>query len=403
MKTIRQTIKAVAFCATVGFAAVAEAAPISDIDWSDYTPVADSLVETDSRLRGSSSSPSVSSVSVQVVSPADQLKFSYTVKNAYWMTLLLYKDKSSLDAGRPFAKYESEDPKYVSNGKHSFTFSIRAIVNLSAAEIARTYPTAYARIVAGRYDDYGETATDVKDVPVSFVSAASDFALQTYGKKHKLTGICRDASGDPCGTYQIDVGAINKKTGVVKVTLTATPFGDGKKFKDSMSNVVDEHNELNVEFMGQSFGVMPVQIGGDSRSLWVRGYGSKFTLDPDAVLGGAFGKDELSFGVNTFGTDDYFEPMGDNFAAVKVKNGTKLSVADESVYSKLKISYKANKGTFEGSFKAYVGRLLPFESISKSDKLYTVKFKGVVVDQKGVGTATVTVGSKKYTGSVFLD
>jgi len=70
--------------------------------------------------------------------------------------------------------------------------------------------------------------------------------------------------------------------------------------------------------------------------------------------------------------------------------------------SGLKISFKAKKGTFSGSFYIYASNEASTEKKPKLKK-YTVKFSGRIAGSGGSGTGTVKIGKIKYTIPVTIE
>jgi hypothetical protein len=69
----------------------------------------------------------------------------------------------------------------------------------------------------------------------------------------------------------------------------------------------------------------------------------------------------------------------------------------------VKISYKYKTGAFSGSFKIYASNETSIDYGKKPTlKKYTAKVSGCVVNGVGIGTVSVKIGKKVYTGTCEL-
>jgi hypothetical protein len=67
------------------------------------------------------------------------------------------------------------------------------------------------------------------------------------------------------------------------------------------------------------------------------------------------------------------------------------------------LTYKTATGAFSGSFKIYASNESDVDFGKKPTlKKYTAKFSGYVVDGVGVGTVSVKIGRKTYSGTCAL-
>ena len=84
-----------------------------------------------------------------------------------------------------------------------------------------------------------------------------------------------------------------------------------------------------------------------------------------------------------------------------------LAEFDEDRYpnvNAIKLTYKPASGAFSGSFKIYATNEFSIDEGRKPTlKAYTAKFSGYVVNGVGVGTVSVKIGRKTYTGTCSLD
>ena len=83
-----------------------------------------------------------------------------------------------------------------------------------------------------------------------------------------------------------------------------------------------------------------------------------------------------------------------------------LAEYDEERYPNtngVKLSYKYKTGAFTGSFKIYASNEYSVDDGKKPTlKKYTAKIAGCVVNGEGLGTVTVKIGKKTYTGTCSL-
>jgi len=168
----------------------------------------------------------------------------------------------------------------------------------------------------------------------------------------------------------------------------------------------------------------------------VSGYGDDYSVESGEglVLGGELESEEMLFAADF----DELEPENENFdflsemfgAVATVKGGKTLSfgAAPKITYKKfredgetwyelaefdeerypnvnaIKLTYKPASGAFSGSFKIYASNEFAVDDGRKPTlKTYTAKVSGYVVNGVGVGTVSVKIGRKTYTGTCSLD
>lgn len=257
-----------------------------------------------------------------------------------------------------------------------------------------------------------------------------------FKKAKKLEAIAYK-DGELFGNATITLGKYNAKKKYLKATFKITSFG-GKSYSKSLNLVPNEYgdfNEVEVAFKSP-IGAMVFDLYNGEDGYEIFGQGDEYSVESgeDIVLGGLLENEEMSFSA-----DVEAEPENDNYeflvdfpmgAFAEVKKGKTLSfgAAPKIKYSKfredgytwyelaefdeerypnvnaIKLTYKPATGAFSGSFKVYASNEFAVDDGKKPTlKTYTAKFSGYVVNGFGVGTVSVKIGKKTYTGTCSLD
>ena len=257
-----------------------------------------------------------------------------------------------------------------------------------------------------------------------------------FKKAKKLEAVAYDG-GDLFGKAAITLGKYNAKKGYLKASFKITSFG-GKLYSKSIKVVPNEFGDiLDVDVTFKSpIKTMTFDLVNNNGEYDIIGEGDEYSVETGTVvIGGALENDEMFFSASFDDlepeNDDYYfvvdVPMG---AVATVKNGKSLSFGsspkikyvqykedgyrwyelaeyDEERYpnaNAVKLTYKPATGAFSGSFKIYASNEMSVDEGKKPTlKTYTAKFSGYVVDGVGVGTVSVKVGRKTYTGVCSLD
>lgn len=276
-------------------------------------------------------------------------------------------------------------------------------------------------------------------------------AAQIYKKAQTSMGVCYADNGDASstlGTVTVKFGAINKRKGTVKVSMTITPFF-GKKATASKVVKPDDDGIINDTLRFKSgFGEVSFSAYNEQwewededesvecyNTLWWEAQGDSIQCYRDDI-GGPIWATELSFGTEVDdlelpdGYDLVVDPPSEESIYVR-NNGKKLafdkapsisykrySEDGESWYelvglddetkpnlSALKLSYKLKTGEISGSFKIYASNEGSVGDGAKPKlKKYTAKVKGFLYPYGGgEGLAQVKVGSNTFTWPVYIE
>ena len=259
-----------------------------------------------------------------------------------------------------------------------------------------------------------------------------------FFKKAKTLEAIAYNGGELFGRAAITLGKYNAKKKYLKATFKITSFG-GKSYSKSLKLVPNEYGDfLEVEVPFKSpVGTMVFDLNNGEDGYEIFGMGDEYSVESsgeDIELGGLLENEEMSFSadVEAEPENDYYEflvdfPMG---AFAEVKKGSSLSfgAAPKITYKKfredgytwyelaefdedrypnvnaIKLTYKPASGAFSGSFKIYATNEFSIDEGRKPTlKAYTAKFSGYVVNGVGVGTVSVKIGRKTYTGTCSLD
>lgn len=256
-------------------------------------------------------------------------------------------------------------------------------------------------------------------------------------KKAKTLEAIAYKDGELFGRAAITLGKYNAKKRYLKAKFKITSFA-GKSYSKSMNLVPNEYGdflEVGVAFKSP-IGAMVFDLYNGEDGYEIFGQGDDYSVESgeDIVLGGLLENEEMSFSVDVeaeLENDDYEFlvdfPMG---AFAEVKKGKTLNFGsapkitykrfredgetwyvlaeyDEERYpnvNAIKLTYKPATGAFSGSFKVYASNEFAVDDGKKPTlKAYTAKFSGYVVNGAGVGTVSVKIGRKTYTGTCSLD
>ena len=258
-------------------------------------------------------------------------------------------------------------------------------------------------------------------------------------KKARTLNAVAYKNGDLFGRASITLGKYNAKKNYLKASFKITTFA-GKSYSKSLNVTPDEFGDflgLRVVFASpiktMTFNLVnnngEYEIGGESDD-------QDYAVEAGTVkIGGTLENGEVSFSAEF----DDLEPENDNYsfiidapmgAAATVKSGKTLNFGaapklkynayregrdrwyelaewDEDRYpnaNAVKLSYKPATGVFSGSFKIYASNEFALDDGRKpSLKTYTAKVAGYVVDGVGIGTVSVKVGRRTYSGTCMLD
>lgn len=257
-----------------------------------------------------------------------------------------------------------------------------------------------------------------------------------FKKAKKLEAIAYK-DGELFGNATITLGKYNTKKKYLKATFKITSFG-GKSYSKSLKLVPNEYgdfNEVEVAFKSP-IKAMVFNLYNGEDGYEISGMGAEYSVESgeDLVLGGELEAEEMLFSADF----DELEPENENFdflsemfgAVATVKGGKtfnfgsapkisyqkfredgetwyELAEYDEDRYPNayaVKLTYKPASGAFSGSFKIYATNEFSIDEGRKPTlKTYTAKFSGYVVNGVGVGTVSVKIGRKTYTGTCSLD
>ena len=257
-----------------------------------------------------------------------------------------------------------------------------------------------------------------------------------FKKAKKLEAIAYK-DGELFGNATITLGKYNAKKKYLKATFKITSFG-GKSYSKSLKLVPNEYGDFNeVEVVFKSpIKAMVFNLYNGEDGYEISGMGAEYSVESgeDLVLGGELEAEEMLFSADF----DELEPENENFdflsemfgAVATVKGGKtfnfgsapkitykkfredgetwyELAEYDEDRYPNayaVKLTYKPASGAFSGSFKIYASNEFAVDDGKKPTlKTYTAKFSGYVVNGAGVGTVSVKIGRKTYTGTCSLD
>ena len=277
------------------------------------------------------------------------------------------------------------------------------------------------------------TVTALFEQPV----ARDEIDPAVFFKKAKTLKAIAYNEGELFGRAAITLGKYNSKKKYLKATFKITSFG-GKSYSKSLNLVPDKYGDfLDVAVAFKSpIGAMVFDLYNGEDGYEVVGEGDDYSVESgeDIVLGGLLENEEMSFSADVeaeLGNDNYEFlidfPMG---ALATVKKGKTLNFGsapkiaynrfredgetwyelaefDEERYpnvNAIKLTYKPDTGVFSGSFKVYASNEFAVDEGKKPTlKTYTAKFSGYVVNGFGVGTVSVKIGNKTYTGTCSLD
>lgn len=258
-----------------------------------------------------------------------------------------------------------------------------------------------------------------------------------FFKKAKTLQAVAYKGDDLFGRATITLGKYNAKKKYLKATFKITSFG-GKSYSKSLKLVPNEYGdflEVAVAFKSP-VGAMVFDLYNGEDGYEIFGQGDDYSVESgeDIVLGGLLENEEMSFSVDVeaeLENDDYDFlvdfPMG-AFAEVKKGKTLNFGSAPKITYKKfredgetwyalaefdeerypnvnaIKLTYKPDTGAFSGSFKIYASNEFAVDDGRKPTlKTYTAKVSGYVVNGVGVGTVSVKIGRKTYTGTCSLD
>lgn len=256
-----------------------------------------------------------------------------------------------------------------------------------------------------------------------------------FKKSKKLESVVY-MDGVPFGKLYITLGKYNAKKDYLKATFKISAFS-GKSYTKSVNVTPDKFGDiLDVDVAFKSpVGTMEFDIVNGEDGFEVYGEGDDYYVEEgDVVLGGLLESEDMTFSASF----EEIEPEKESFdfildpsvfATAVVKKGKTLSFgsAPSIKYKKfredgetwyelaeydmerypnengVKISYKYKTGAFSGSFKIYASNESSVDEGKKPTiKKYTAKFSGCVVNGEGLGTVTVKIGKKTYTGTCSL-
>ena len=256
-----------------------------------------------------------------------------------------------------------------------------------------------------------------------------------FKKTKKLESVVY-MDGAPFGKLYVTLGKYNTKKGYLKASFKISAF-NSKSYSKSVNVTPDKFGDiLDVDVAFKSpVGTMEFDIVNGEDGFEVYGEGDDYYVEEgDVVLGGLLESEEMTFSVDFEDIEpenDSYEFMPDSsiFAEAIVKNGKTLSFGstpsikykkikedgyswyelaeyDEERYPNtngVKLSYKYKTGAFTGSFKIYASNESSVDDGKKPTlKKYTAKIAGCVVNGEGLGTVTVKIGKKTYTGTCSL-
>ena len=279
------------------------------------------------------------------------------------------------------------------------------------------------------------TVSAVFEIPVD----RPEINPAVFFKKAKTLEAVAYKEDELFGKAAITLGKYNAKKGYLKATFKITSFG-GKAYSKSLNVVPNEFGDfLDVDVAFKSpIGTMTFNIVNGEDGYEVVGEGDEYYVEVgDVVLGGTLENADMAFGVEF---DDSIEPENDSFdfiidaptgAFAEVKGGKTVNFgsAPKITYKKfkedgetwyelaeyddderypnanaIKLTYKPATGVFSGSFKMYASNELSVDEGKKPTlKTYTAKFSGYVVNGVGIGTVSVKIGKKTYTGTCLFE
>ena len=257
-----------------------------------------------------------------------------------------------------------------------------------------------------------------------------------FFKKSKKLESAVYNDGVPFGKLYVILGKYNTRKNYLKASFKISAF-NGKSYSKSVNVTPDKFGDiLDVDVAFKSpVGTMEFDIVNGEDGFEVYGEGDDYYVEEgDVVLGGLLESEEMTFSVDFEDIEpenDSYEFMPDPsiFAEAIVKNGKTLSFGstpsikykkfkedgyswyelaeyDEERYPNtngVKLSYKYKTGEFTGSFKIYASNESSVDDGKKPTlKKYTAKIAGCVVNGEGLGTVTVKIGKKTYTGTCSL-
>lgn len=236
------------------------------------------------------------------------------------------------------------------------------------------------------------------------------------------------------GKATITLGKYNARKDYLKVTFKIASFG-GKSYSKSVNVTPDETGSLRdvlVKFKSP-IGEMVFDIVNGESGFKVEGSNDSYYVEMgDIEIGGTLEAEKMMFSVEF---DEPLVPEKERYdfivdapmgAVAEVKRGKTFSFGksptikykknrefgtwelakfdeDESNVNAVKLTYKTMTGAFSGSFKIYASNEDPVDKGKKPTiKKYTAKFSGYVVNGEGIGTVSVKIGKKTYTGTCSL-
>lgn len=257
-----------------------------------------------------------------------------------------------------------------------------------------------------------------------------------FFKKSKKLESAVYNDGVPFGKLYITLGKYNAKKSYLKASFKISAF-NGKTYSKSVNVTPDKFGDiLGVDVAFKSpVGTMEFDIVNGKDGFEVYGEGDDYYVEEgDVVLGGLLESEDMTF----FASFEEIEPEKESFdfisgpdvfADAVVKSGKTLSFgsAPSIKYKRfredgvtwydlaeydldrypnengVKISYKYKTGAFSGSFKIYASNEFSVDDGKKPTlKKYTAKVSGCVVNGVGIGTVSVKIGKKVYTGTCEL-
>lgn len=258
-----------------------------------------------------------------------------------------------------------------------------------------------------------------------------------FFKKAKTLNAIAYNDEDLFGKAVITLGKYNAKKDYLKASFKITSFG-GKTYSKSLKLTPDEFGDfLGVDVAFKSpIGTMTFDLVNNDGDYEVVGESDEYYVENgEAVIGGKLENEEMSLSVEL----EDLEPESDaydfivdapSFATATVKSGKTLNFgsAPKIKYNKIKedgetwyelaeydderypnvnavkVTYKPTTGIFSGTFKMYASNEYAVDDGKKPTlKTYTGKISGYVVNGVGVGSASVKIGRKTYTGVCTLD
>jgi len=363
-----------------------------------------------------------------------QLFASQSEATAYFKANYQWEEDEEETEAEPFGYLDFDSEDAFENGSHNESFVLEDYIGLTVKEMKSEFPTAVLAIFVADDCEEGYSMATAR-VDYSAVSSVSPLALRLYKKSQTLTGICETEEGFS-GTVSLKLGAINKKTGAVKVSATYAPFS-GKKLTATQTVVADEDGLLSgalafKDFGGEAFfsiGLDEEQEEAETLTFLVEEEEGLYNMRK-AQVGGALDADSLSFSLDMNEEpelDSGYEllDVSPDGAEILVTKGTKWAQGkaptikykkidgeyellglyddDKPNVASLKLTYTAKTGVFKGSFYLYASNECCIERGAPKLKKYKVTVSGTVIDGIGYGSASVKIGKKSYVWNVSVE